>query len=114
MQFSQRLEEIKKERRMTNKEIGALCGVSEAAVRSWISGSKVPAADRVVALADALGVSLDYLYGKNAKKERPAALHDKALSDLMNEVKDFDEEDMRRMIDQACLISAAKRNVSRQ
>lgn len=112
MQFSQRLEEIKKDRRMTNKEIGELCGASEAAVRSWLSGSKVPAADRVATLADALGVSIDYLYGKEQKK-RPAALHDKALNDLMNEIKDFGEEDMRRMIDQACLISAAKRNASK-
>ena len=69
--FSQRLKELKREKSCTNKEIGEVSGVSEGAVRYWMSGERIPGADKAVLLAKFFGVSVDYLMGEEEKPADP-------------------------------------------
>ncbi len=89
MKFSQRLEEIKSGSGLTNAKIGDICGVSEAAVRSWLSAAKTPSISVVEALSDYLQVSTDYLLGKSDIKNKPATINGDELSPELQELYDI-------------------------
>lgn len=61
--FQQRLEDLKAERKLTNKEIADKAGVKEGAVSYWINGIKAPDAESLIKLSKGLNVSVDYLLG---------------------------------------------------
>ena len=74
-----RIKEIRKSKKLTQGELGALVGVSAAAVSQWEIGKSNISYNFAVELSDALGVSVDYLLGKentftgNELKKEPGA-----------------------------------------
>ena len=49
-------------RKVEQKELAAVCGVTEGAVTQWVTGRTVPGRiEAYVALAELLGVSIDWL-----------------------------------------------------
>ena len=62
--FSHRLTEARKARRRTKRALAEAIGLSETAIGQFESGKNLPAIATVVALADALDVSLDWLCGR--------------------------------------------------
>ncbi len=69
MDFSERLQALRKTKGLTQEGLGERVGVSRQAVQKWESGAANPDLDNLVALSDCLGVSLDYLL----KGEEPSA-----------------------------------------
>ena len=50
---------------MTAEQLGERVGVSHVAVINWESPTGQPHADKLPLIADALGVSIDALYGRD-------------------------------------------------
>lgn len=79
------LTRIREERGLTQKELGRLIGVAEATISNYENGKREPKLDKLVALADALNVSIDELVRGKEKEPRPEVrtrLENVAISDL--------------------------------
>lgn len=63
--FSERLKFTRQKAKLTQKQLAGLSDVTAATISSYESegGTKVPSLDKVIALAKALNVSLDWLCG---------------------------------------------------
>ncbi|MCD7807353.1 MAG: helix-turn-helix transcriptional regulator [Lachnospiraceae bacterium] len=68
MIISDKISELRKERGMTQEQLGALVGVSSQAVSKWENGG-APDVELLPLIADVLGVSLDGLFGRDEKPE---------------------------------------------
>ena len=66
MTFSESLIQTRKRRGMSQEELAARVGVSRQAVSKWELGDAAPDLSRLLALADALDISLDVLCGREA------------------------------------------------
>lgn len=64
MRFEEQLLEIRKTRGMSQEALAEKIGVSRQAVSKWETGEAQPDYAKLIALADALEVSLDYLCGR--------------------------------------------------
>ena len=62
--FSQRIYELRKQRGLSQKEIGEAVGLSHKAISTIESGSRSTTIEKLVLLADFFGVSTDYLLGR--------------------------------------------------
>lgn len=62
--FCQRLQRLREQRQISRKVLSELCGLNPDAVRRFERGEAEPTISSVVALADELGVSVDYLLGR--------------------------------------------------
>lgn len=60
----ERLREARKKKSLTMKQLGAMVGVTEAAISHYELGKRQPDYDLAVKLSDCLGVSVDYLLGR--------------------------------------------------
>ncbi len=69
-QFSARIKEIRKERKLTQKQVADGIGIAEQAYQRYEYGRTVPSALILIALADYFNVSLDYLVGRSNNPER--------------------------------------------
>lgn len=61
--FRQRLQRLREQRQISRKVLSELCGLNTDAVRRYERGEAEPTMSSAVALADELGVSVDYLLG---------------------------------------------------
>lgn len=61
--LSERIAELRKDRGLTQEQLGQLVGVSAQAVSKWEKGG-APDVELLPALADLLGVSIDSLFGR--------------------------------------------------
>lgn len=53
----------------SKSEFARLCGVPESSVRQWVDGTSLPSAEKLMAIAGATGISIDWLLlGKGSKK----------------------------------------------
>ena len=64
MNFAESLLELRHGRGLSQEELAAQIGVSRQAVSKWETGEAMPDLNKLLALSDALGVSLDCLCGK--------------------------------------------------
>lgn len=62
--FSQRIYELRKQRGLSQKELGEAAGLSHKAISTIESGSRSTTIEKLVLLADFFGVSTDYLLGR--------------------------------------------------
>jgi len=67
MNFSDRLKSIRIDRGYTQRTLGELVGVSEMTIGNWERGVKQPSLNFLLALSDALHVSVDFLIGSDRK-----------------------------------------------
>ena len=69
MTIGQRIAALRKERRLSQEELGAQVGVSRQAIYKWESDASLPDIDKLIALSKLFGVSVGWLLGV----EEPAA-----------------------------------------
>lgn len=69
-QFSARIKEIRKSKKLTQKQVAAGIGVAERNYQEWEYGKTKPGFDSLIALADFFDVSLDYLVGRSDNPNR--------------------------------------------
>lgn len=59
------IRKIRQDKGMTTCQLAAAVGVSHVAVINWESPAGKPLADKLPLIADALGVTIDALYGRD-------------------------------------------------
>ena len=62
--MGERLAELRRRAQLTQEGLARAAGVGTDAVRKWERGKRTPSFDMAAKLADALGVSLDELAGR--------------------------------------------------
>lgn len=72
--LSERIARLRKERGLTQEQLGQMVGVSAQAVSKWEKGG-APDVELLPALADCLGVSMDGLFGRGEDAPRDIELH---------------------------------------
>lgn len=65
MDFSKRLKELRMQKRVSQSDLGKRIGVSNASISQYESGTRFPDTQKLELLADVLGVSTDYLLGRD-------------------------------------------------
>lgn len=63
--FGDRLKELRKNKNISQEEIGKLCGVAKNTVSSWENNINQPSIETLTKLAEYFNVSIDYLLGFN-------------------------------------------------
>ena len=67
MIIGERLKNARKNKKMTQQELGDKLGVSKVSVCGYEKGSRIPTIDNFVQLLDILEVNADYLLGREIK-----------------------------------------------
>lgn len=62
--FSERLKELRKQKRLTQKGLSDSLGLAESTISMYESGKREPSFDLLDELADYFNVDIDYLLGK--------------------------------------------------
>jgi len=62
--FQERLRKLRKERNLSQDDVGQSLNIGGRTVGNYESGGRLPALDTLVKLADFYGVSADYLLGR--------------------------------------------------
>ena len=70
LKFGERIKRIRATQKLTQQAFADKVGVSKATVNSWENNGKFPAVDTAAKIADAFGVSLDWLCGIEDKAAR--------------------------------------------
>lgn len=69
-QFSARIKLIRKERKLTQKQMAELLSTTERNYQYYEAGAREPTLETFVEIADVLQVSTDYLVGRSDVAER--------------------------------------------
>lgn len=65
--FAERLRELRLQKDVGQKEVGAILGVSDSSIRKYESGERTPDPNSLIKLADYFGVTTDDLLGREPK-----------------------------------------------
>ena len=64
MIFSERLKTLRKEKKLTQKELAEQIGISQKSYSHWETVKNEPSLENLIKLADLLEVSIDWLFGR--------------------------------------------------
>lgn len=64
MEFRQRLQSLREQRRISRIVLSELCGLHPDAIRRYERGECEPTLESLVAIAEFFGVTIDYLVGR--------------------------------------------------
>jgi transcriptional regulator with XRE-family HTH domain len=101
MLFPERIAAIRKEMKISQEKMGELANVSQRTVAFWESGERMPSHATISALADRLGLSVDYLLGRTdqkATKKQPAD-NDELLEDVIARIRTLPDPALSRLSD---------------
>ena len=77
------IRELRKEKKMSQSELGKFIGVSQTTVTAWETGRAEPSSTFISKLADLFNVSTDYPLGRSDNKKKPySVLTDKEKKDI--------------------------------
>ena len=68
--FADRLKQLRKEKNLIQKELGALLDIKRSTIAAWESNNTMPEISAVQKLADFFGVSLDYLLARTENRNK--------------------------------------------
>ena len=60
-----RLRRLRKEKNMSQEELGNILGVTKVSVSGYEKGTRVPSIDILVKILDVFNVSADYMFGRD-------------------------------------------------
>ena len=61
--FGKRLKELRKDKGLTQQQLGDMVGVTKVSICCYENGTRTPTLDTLIGLADTLNTSLTYLLG---------------------------------------------------
>jgi transcriptional regulator with XRE-family HTH domain len=73
MEFPSRLRELRKQRKLTQEQLGQKIDVTKVSISCYENGTRTPDMETLQRLADALEVSVDYLLGRTEASPGPTA-----------------------------------------
>lgn len=87
MDFAKNFMRLRKEKNVTQEEIGQVLGISTAAVSKWETNNSIPDIYMLGEIADYFDVTTDELLGRNIQKKRVAIVDDvKFMRDTMERI----------------------------
>ncbi|MCX7903252.1 MAG: helix-turn-helix domain-containing protein [Caloramator sp.] len=78
--FSQRLKELRKEKKLTQTELAKEIGLSKSAIVQYESNKRIPNYEILSKLADFFGVTTDYMIGRTDYKTNIKKLEETLLA----------------------------------
>lgn len=106
MDFGASLERILANRSMRPAELCRLTGISSGLMSNYVKGAKVPTLTNAVLIADALGISIDELCGRNP----PDSAAKRELLANFNQLNDEGKEAAINMISGMLSVPAYKKS----
>ncbi|MBK7898259.1 MAG: helix-turn-helix transcriptional regulator [Betaproteobacteria bacterium] len=100
--FAQRLKELRKQKNLSQTDLGQLAGLHYTHVGPFERGTSHPSGDTLKRLADALGVTSDYLLDGAADEAAKARFEDRKLLKQFQEVEqppDDDKNVVKKLLD---------------
>jgi transcriptional regulator with XRE-family HTH domain len=91
--FAERLRTLRKQKNLSQTELGQLAGLHYTHIGRFERGASRPSGDTLKRLADALGVSSDYLLEGASDEAAKARFEDRELLRQFQEVERLPEED---------------------
>ncbi len=64
-----RIRQLREDAGMKQYELAARMGIKQASVHRWEYGKSYPTPDKLMALADLFGVSVDYILGRDTPRD---------------------------------------------
>ncbi len=90
---------LKKEKKMSDADIHRATGIAKSTLSDWKKGEYTPKQDKLILIAECLGVSVDYLMtGEESKFSKERALlevqitDDEALMQRLNKYMELSQE----------------------
>ena len=114
--FISRLDQARKEKGLTQRELANRVGVTEVSMSRYVNGARVPKGPIVVNIAKALGVSVDYLVGTSSVKRRQTNadrirnMSDEELAELITGSLNFDCAEYCDSFTQGCAFNCNKKD----
>lgn len=91
--FAQRLRELRKQKNLSQTALGALAALHYTHIGRFERGTSRPSGDTLKRLADALGVTSDYLLEGASDEAAKAKFEDRELLKQFQEVEQLPDED---------------------
>lgn len=91
MSFGTKLQELRKEKGMTQEELANDLAITPQSVSKWENEQSTPDLDTLVKIAKILGVSCDYLLGNEVEAKVSVKDHNKLLLKLVVDSADGDK-----------------------
>jgi len=102
MSFGAKLFELRKERNLTQDEVGKAIGVYKSQVSNWEQEKDKPSLENLISLAKFFVVSTDYLLFENVPREGVEAIKDFELYEYFRKTEALPEEDrqaIKKLVD---------------
>lgn len=96
-----------KEKDVTPYQVSKATGVAQSSLSDWKNGRSKPKYEKMLAIADYFGVSVDYLLGNETKEKTPAetdVTFDDFTYAMYGESQDLTEEDKNILLDMARML----------
>ena len=93
MNIGEQIAKYRKERHLTQEQLGEALGVTNRTVSKWESGVSSPGVDLIPTIVSALGISLDQLFGTDTQRDTAAI--SKIIKDMTLEITDAIEYAIR-------------------
>ena len=91
--FGDRLRQLRKQKNLSQTELGEIVDLHYTHIGRYERGTSRPSADALQRLADALGVSADYLMQGTVEAAAHARFEDRELLRQFQEVETLEDED---------------------
>lgn len=92
----QRLNEILELKNLTKSDMARICGVSAQSVNNWFVRGTIGKSS-AIKLADALGVSLEWLLGQDVGEKNGLKPDEQRLLELYRQLPDEEQQNMLRI-----------------
>jgi len=102
MHIGKRLAELRTERGWSQKDLSSKIGVHYTSIGRWERDESQPDLDDIAKIAEAFGVSADYLIFENAPRSGKINIHDLELLKQFEELAELTPEDLssvKKLID---------------
>ena len=99
----ERLRELRKEKRLTQTQVGNYLGITVSAYGNYELGQREPSIDMLLKLADYFGVTVDYLLGRDTLSEED--------EDMLNTYLEL-SDDSKRAVRYAVNMYARSENIN--
>ena len=94
--FGQRLKQLRKQKRWTQKELAAMADIGSSQFNKYECGLHIPPAEKLIELSRLFDTSVDYLLSGETPQD--CSLHSTRLIKRFRELEQFDAEDQEAVI----------------
>ena len=93
-----RIRDVRRDRGLTMRELGAVLGVSESAISQYETGKRQPDYESLLRLSEYFNVTVGYLLGVEEEQKPPEALSDERFAELFNGLDARDQDTVLRLM----------------